>query len=70
MVLIESRRVNTDVKLSVNLSSNIIGRSRSVKTLGVTIDSCLSWNLRESALMHRCNGLLIGLASMRYRLPS
>ena len=70
MILIKSRRLNTDVHFSVNFDNSFIEPSHSVKILGVTVDSCLSWEPHVSALVRRCYGLLIGLARTRYRLPA
>ena len=70
MVIIKSRRLTTDPHFSVTFGNSHIKPSHSVKILGVIVDSHLSWEPHITAIVRRCYGLLIGLAKMRYRLPT
>lgn len=70
MVIIKSRRLTTDPHFTVTFGNSSIKPSHSVKILGVTVDSHLSWEPHISVIVRRCYGLLIGLARMRYRLPT
>ena len=69
MVLIKSRRLITDPHFSVAFGTSHIKPTYSVKILGVTVDSYLSWEPHISNIVRRCYSMLIALARMRYRLP-
>ena len=44
--------------------------SPTVRNLGVFFDKNLSWDSHVSALVKKCNGILIGLSHVRHQIPS
>ena len=48
---------------------DVISPSASVKVLGVTLDSYLSWDQHVGIIVRRCNCILIGLARLRHKIP-
>ena len=69
MVILKSSRQKSDTNFSVKFGSNEISPSSSVKVLGVTIDSHLTWEKHISVVVQRCYMILVGLARMRHRVP-
>ena len=69
LVLLKSSRRNVDCDFTVKFGSSHVNCSRSAKILGVTLDSCLSWEQNVSAIVKRCYCILIGLARMQRRIP-
>ena len=67
--VMKSRRQTASTDFSLSVGDDEISPSSSVKILGVTIDSHLSWDLHVGKVVRRCNVILIGLARMRHRLP-
>ena len=69
MVILKSRRQNSDTNFSVQFGGDLVSPSSSVKVLGVVIDSHLTWEKHVSQVVQRCYAVLVGLARMRHRLP-
>ena len=69
MLVIKSRRQTANTDFSVSFGDDEISPSDSVKILGVTLDSHLSWDSHVGTVVRRCNMILIGLARLRHKLP-
>ena len=69
MLVIKSRRQASDTNFSVLFGDDEISPSDSVKILGVTVDSHLSWDSHVGIVVQRCNVILIGLARLQHKLP-
>ena len=69
MVILKSRRQNINTDLSVQFGNDKISPASSVKVLGVTIDSQLTWENHIAFVVRKCYCVLIGLARIRHRLP-
>ena len=69
MIVIKSRRLNADPNFSVLFGNSEITPAQSVKVLGVTVDSALTWDRHISTIMRRCYCVLIGLSRIRRRMP-
>ena len=65
----KSRRQTASTDFPISFGNDEISPSSSVKILGVTIDSHLSWDLHVGNVVRRCNVILIGPARMCHRLP-
>ena len=68
MVTLRSRRLHVE-NFSVYFGDDKISPSDSVRVLGVTIDSHLTWVDHISSIVRRCYCVLVGLARMRHKLP-
>ena len=69
MLILKSRRQTVNTELSVYFGNDEVSPSDSVRILGVTMDSHLSWDLHVSTVVQRCNAVPIGLARLRHKLP-
>ena len=69
MIILKSSRTSTDLNITARFGNTNITSVQSAKILGVTIDSCLSWERHISVVVRRCNCVLIGLARMQSRIP-
>ena len=69
MIILKSKRQNSDTDFSVQFGGDVVSPSSSVKVLGVIIDPCLTWERHITAIVQRCYAVLVGLARMRHRLP-
>ena len=69
MIILKSRRQNSNASFSVRFGSDTISPSLGVKVLGVTIDPHLIWDAHVTSIVQRCNMILVGLARMRSRVP-
>ena len=49
---------------------DIVRESPAVRNLGVFFDKNLSWDSHVSALVKKCNGILIGLSHVRHSIPT
>ena len=67
MVILKSRRQNSDTDFSVQFGGDQVSTSSSVRVLGVVIDPCMTWEKHVGQIVQRC--YLVGLARMRHRLP-
>ena len=67
MVILKSRRQNLYSNFPDLFGGVTILPSPSVKVLGVTIDTHLTWESHVTSVVQRCNMLLVGLARMRSR---
>ena len=68
MVTLRSRHLHVE-NFSVYFGDDKISPSDSVRVLGVTIDSHLTWVDHISSIVRRCYCVLVGLARMRHKLP-
>ena len=55
---------------SIRFREDIVRESPTVRNLGVLFDKNLSWDSHVSALVKKCNGILIGLSHVRHQIPS
>ena len=69
MIIIKSSRQVTDTSFSAHFGNDKISQSHSVKVLGVVVDHHLTWDKHVTAVVQRCNMILVGLARMRNRVP-
>ena len=69
MVILKSRRQNSDTDFSVQFGGDQVSPSSSVRVLGVVIDPCMTWEKHVGQIVQRCYAVLVGLARMRHRLP-
>ena len=64
-----SARQNVDESFTVYFGRDKISPTGTVKVLGVTIDSHLTWVDQISSVVRRCYCVLVGVARMRQKLP-
>ena len=57
-------------RVTLHVGDASIVESDTVRNLGVTLDRYLSFEPHIEDIVHRCNGLLIGLYHAKHRLPS
>ena len=69
MIILKSRRQDSDTDFSVQFGGDQVSPSSSVRVLGVVIDRCLTWEKHVDQIVQRCYAVLVGLARMRHRLP-
>ena len=69
MIILKSRRQNSNSDLSIHFGNDEISPKQSVKVLGVVIDEHLSWNYPISLVVQRCYCVLVSLARIRHKLP-
>ena len=69
MIILKSRRQNSNTSFSVLFGRDTVSPSLSVKVLGVTVDTYLAWDAHVTSIVQRCNMILVGLARMRSRVP-
>ena len=55
--------------ISIRFREDTICERPSVRNLGVTFDKYLTWDAHVSALVKKCNGILIGLSHVRHQIP-
>ena len=55
---------------SIRFREDIVREGPTVRNLGVLFDKNLSWDSHVSALVKKCNGILIGLSHVRHQIPS
>ena len=58
------------VPTTIRFREDIVRESPTVRNLGVLFDKNLSWDSHVSALVKKCNGILIGLTHVRHQIPS
>ena len=56
--------------ISIPFREDTIREDPTVRNLGVVFDKYLTWDSHESALVKKCNGILIGLSHVRHRIPA
>ena len=54
---------------SIRFREDIIREGPMVRNLGVMFDKHLTWDPHVSALVKKCNGILIGLSHVRHQIP-
>ena len=69
MILLKSSRQKLGSDFSVHFGRDKVSLSRSVKVLGVVIDSHLAWDGHISLVVRRCYSVLVTLARLRCKLP-
>ena len=69
MIILKSRRQNSNSDLSIHFGNDEISPKQSVKVLGVVIDEHLSWNYHISLVVQRCYCVLVSLARITHKLP-
>ena len=55
---------------TIRFREDTVRESPTVRNLGVLFDKYLSWDSHVSALVKKCNGILIGLTHVRHQIPS
>ena len=55
--------------ISIRFREDTIREGPTVRNLGVTFDKHLTWDPHVSALVKKCNGILIGLSHVRHQIP-
>ena len=55
--------------ISIRFREDTIREGPMVKNLGVVFDRHLTWDPHVSALVKKCNGILIGLSHVRHQIP-
>ena len=70
MTILKSSRQKTNTSFSIHFGGDAVSPSPSVKVLGITIDSHLTWDSHVASVVQRCNMILVSLARMRNRLPT
>ena len=58
------------VPTTIRFREDTVRESPTVRNLGVHFDKYLSWDSHVSALVKKCNGILIGLSHVRHQIPS
>ena len=58
------------VPVSIRFREDTIHEGPTVRNLGVIFDRHLAWDPHVSALVKKCNGILIGLSHVRHQIPS
>ena len=56
--------------ISIRFREDTIREGPTVRNLGVIFDKHLTWDSHVSALVQKCNGILIGLSHVRHHIPS
>ena len=56
--------------VSIRFHEDTINEGNTVRNLGVIFDRHLTWDPHVSALVKKCNGILIGLSHVRHQIPS
>ena len=56
--------------VTVRFREDVVCESPTVRNLGVVFDKHLTWDSHISALVKKCNGILIGLSHVRHQIPS
>ena len=56
--------------ISIRFREDMIREGPTVRNLGVVFDKHLTWDSHVSALLKKCNGILIGLSHVRHQIPS
>ena len=56
--------------VSIRFREDTIHEGPTVRNLGVIFDRHLTWDPHVSALVKKCNGILIGLSHVRHQIPS
>ena len=54
---------------TIRFREDIVRESPTVRNLGVLFDKYLSWDSHVTALVKKCNGILIGLSHVRHQIP-
>ena len=57
------------VPTTIRFREDIVRESPTVRNLGVLFDKYLSWDSHVTALVKKCNGILIGLSHVRHQIP-
>ena len=69
-ILFGSRRNCRDLDpVSIRFREDMIREGPTVRNLGVVFDKHLTWDPHVSALVKKCNGILIGLSHVRHQIP-
>ena len=55
--------------VTVRFREDVVCESPGVRNLGVLFDKHLTWDSHISALVKKCNGILIGLSHVRQQIP-
>ena len=55
--------------VSIRFREDTIREGPTVRNLGVVFDKHLAWDPHVSALVKKCNGILIGLSHVRHQIP-
>ena len=55
--------------ISIRFREDMIREGPTVRNLGVQFDRHLTWDSHVSALVKKCNGILIGLSHVRHQIP-
>ena len=55
--------------ISIRFREDTIREGPTVRNLGVVFDRHLTWDAHVSALVKKCNGILIGLSHVRHQIP-
>ena len=55
--------------ISIQFREDTIREGPMVRNLGVLFDKHLTWDSHVSALVKKCNGILIGLSHVRHQIP-
>ena len=55
--------------ISIRFREDMIREGPTVRNLGVLFDKHLTWDPHVSALVKKCNGILIGLSHVRHQIP-
>ena len=56
--------------ITVRFREDAVCESPTVRNLGVVFDKHLAWDSHISALVKKCNGILIGLSHVRHQIPT
>ena len=56
--------------ISIRFREDTIREGPTVRNLGVVFDKHLIWDSHVSALVKKCNGILIGLSHVRHQIPT
>ena len=69
MIFIRSQRKNMDTNIRLSFGDSFVSASQSVKVLGVTIDAHLTWESHITAVIQKCNIIIISIGRMRSKIP-
>ena len=56
--------------ITVRFREDAVREGPTVRNLGVVFDKYLTWDTHVSALVKKCNGILIGLSHVRHQIPT